>query len=63
MEDILEQLLCNGNYTLRNESNMREISASLNTDGWCVFENGDSMNEILDTEDIYEALDCLNFED
>ena len=50
MEDILEYLLYNPELTLRNENNMREVSMSLNLDdGWCVYENGDSMNSILES--------------
>lgn len=62
MEDILEHLLCYTNLTVRNEENMREVSASLNLeDGWCVYQNGDSINPILESSNINAVLDCFDF--
>lgn len=63
MEDILEYLLFNTELTVRNENNMREVSASLNLeDAWCVYENGDSSNPIFESSNKDAVLDCINFE-
>jgi hypothetical protein len=63
MEDLLEYLLCNTGYTLKNESNQREVNGSLNSEGWCVYEGADLINEILDSENIDKVIKCFNFED
>jgi hypothetical protein len=63
MEDILEYLLYNSELTVRNENNMREVSASLNLeDAWCVYSEGDSRNPILECANKDAILDCINFE-
>ena len=64
MEDILEYLLYNSELTLRNENNMREVSASLNLEeAWCVYFKGDSKNPILECSNKDSILECINFED
>ena len=63
MEEILECLLHNEELTVRNGNNMREVSLSMDLeDGWCVYENGDSTNPILESTNIDAIIDCFNFE-
>jgi hypothetical protein len=61
MEDILEILLYNQDLTVRNEQNMREVSMSQNLDdGWVIYENGDSMNPVLESADKELILNYFN---
>lgn len=62
MENLLEHLLYNSEFTLRNENNLREVSVSLNLeDAWCVYENGNT-NPILESSNIHAIIDCFTFE-
>ena len=58
LEDVLEVLLSE-DYELVNANNGRKIMASPNFEGWCVYENGDSMNEIIETDDVEEAMEIF----
>lgn len=55
LEDILQMLL-SADYELINSNNGKKIISSPNFEGWCVYENGDSLNELIETDDIDEAI-------
>ena len=62
MEEVLYWLLENESMYLINEENMRKITLSTEVDGWDIFNISDSMNPILSTENIDEAIDCFEYE-
>jgi len=62
MEEILEYLLEDETLSLLNEENQRKITMSMEIEnGWDIFVNGDSLNPILSTDNVNEAIDCFNF--
>ena len=64
MEDVLEYLLYNSEYTLKNNQNEREVCVSDNCQGWIITKKEFENDIILiDSEYIDEVIDCFNFQD
>jgi len=62
MREILEYLIYDETLYLLNEENQRKITMSMEIEnGWDIFVNADSVNPILSTDNLNEAIDCFNF--